>query len=91
MNVTQKRSPLHFSAQNGHERDTELLLANGADVNLVDFEGNSPILACGKNGSTTILQMLLSHGASIHVRASVLLLSFYLVDLPSLGPEPSWI
>ena len=65
----QFRTPLHFSAQNGHERDTQLLLEHGADVTLRDWEGNTPMLAVAKNGSTKIMRHLLAYGASLSVRA----------------------
>jgi ankyrin repeat protein len=61
------RTPLHLSSQNGHAADCRLLLNYQADVSARDTDGNTAILACGKNGSIPNLHQLLQFNANIWV------------------------
>jgi ankyrin repeat protein len=37
-------TPLHFAADRGHIEIVNILIANGADVNAVDEEGQTPLM-----------------------------------------------
>lgn len=47
---------LHVAAAAGYQDIVEALIANGADVNLVNFDGQTPLhLACEKNHESIAL------------------------------------
>ena len=56
-------SPMHASASYGHVALLEYLLTNGADVNLRDLDGDTPLLICEDQAS---FEMLERHGADIN-------------------------
>ena len=43
-------SPLFISCQNGHDKMVQILLKNGADINLSDNMGNCPLFISCQNG-----------------------------------------
>ena len=73
-----KSYPLHFAARSNKMRITQLLLSLGADVNLVDMQGDTPLLRCIDIGGGykresdesihTMAQTLLMWGADINAR-----------------------
>jgi ankyrin repeat protein len=62
--------PLHIALENGHPDVAKLLLECGANVSLVDSDGNTPLMLALKNsyiGNDTI-KLLLGYGARFDVR-----------------------
>ena len=61
------RGPLHCLARQGgqdHIEITEILLNNGANVNQVDEQGDSPLHTAIYNGNLLMAMLLLRHGAN---------------------------
>lgn len=58
-------SPLHIACVNGHHSTVQLLLENGADINLCDEKGASPLHMARQNGHERIVQLLLKNGADM--------------------------
>lgn len=53
-------SPLYIACQNGHESTAQLLLSNGADIDLCIEDGTNPICVacfdgCRKDGASPLL------------------------------------
>lgn len=46
------------------EQMVDLLVKNGANVNVVDYYGRSPLYMAARNGNKNIVQMLISKGIS---------------------------
>ena len=51
------------ASMNGHIKIVQLLLANGADVNLKDSEGDTALDEAELNDNTEIIKLLKSAGA----------------------------
>jgi len=72
------RTPLHMASQRGHSGIAELLLKFGADVDAEDNNTMTPLLLvlqhwgpvgdASQTQITKAAQLLLEHGASVHVR-----------------------
>lgn len=60
---THGQSPLHVSATKGCKPAVELLVARGADPNLKDYDGRTPLALARENGHTVIVEFLQQHGA----------------------------
>ncbi len=58
--------PIDGAAWNNHPEIINLLVRAGADVNVSDSEGGSPLCTAARAGSLEAVKVLLSHGA--HVR-----------------------
>lgn len=61
-------TPLHAAAGHGHKHVVELLLAKGADVNVVDQNGQTPLHDTAGNGHTDVVRLLLAKGADVHAK-----------------------
>ena len=61
---------LHWAAEKGHTNILQFLLARGANVEVKDDEGNTPLLT--SNGHLDIAQLLLEHGAEVNVQDRLL-------------------
>ena len=46
-----------------HPEVVEFLINNGAEVNVTDDQGNSPLHYAKEKGRTTVVELLGSHGA----------------------------
>jgi ankyrin repeat protein len=57
-------TPLIISAHHDFLENTQLLLDNGADMELTDKEGNTPLLIAMKKGRFTTALLLLNSGAN---------------------------
>ncbi|CAH1787770.1 unnamed protein product [Owenia fusiformis] len=57
------RYPLHFAADYGQTEIIEYLVSQGADVNMSDKHGITPLLAAIWEGHTKSVQVLLDNGA----------------------------
>ena len=62
-------TPLHWVAQRGLTRGIACLLENGADPNVVDDKGQTPLHFIAKKGiGKNQAQLLIEHGANINAR-----------------------
>lgn len=59
---------LLLAVYGGRTEDVECLLAAGADVNLADKDGLTPLMASAMNGSIMIARLLLDAGADPSMR-----------------------
>ncbi|KAL8609667.1 hypothetical protein ACOMHN_049747 [Nucella lapillus] len=66
------KSPLHSAAEQGHREAVHLLLENGADANIRNFEGVTPLMvcaeSCGKSRSVESMRALIDAGAMIDLK-----------------------
>ncbi|MFA5119176.1 MAG: ankyrin repeat domain-containing protein [Candidatus Omnitrophota bacterium] len=62
------RSALFYASQNGHADTVKLLLDRGANPNLKDSMGVSPLRLAAEGGHLEIVNLLLAHGAAPDVR-----------------------
>ncbi|KAH6693771.1 ankyrin repeat-containing domain protein [Plectosphaerella plurivora] len=59
-------SPLQQAALNGHEHVMATLIANGADVNGVDPDGCTMLMAAVTSGQPEAVRLLLDHGVDVN-------------------------
>ena len=59
------RPLLYIAARNGHYKVCEILLENGADINVCDENGLTPLHAASYYGHEDIIKLLISYGADI--------------------------
>jgi ankyrin repeat protein len=59
---------LHEASCFGHESTAQLLLSRGADTELVNEHGNTPLAIAVLNGHHAVCQLLLDHGAAINTQ-----------------------
>jgi ankyrin repeat protein len=76
---------LHSSAYSGFEKLVQLLLANKADVSLLDRAGKTPLFYAAREGRSSIVRLLLERGAEPNHGNDLLPLHVAVVakDLPS--------
>mmetsp|Transcript_12130 Transcript_12130/g.36978 ORF Transcript_12130/g.36978 Transcript_12130/m.36978 type:complete len:860 (+) Transcript_12130:144-2723(+) len=60
-----KRTPLHLAASEGHADVAELLLVNGARMDVRDRFGRTPIDDAIKNGSKAVLQVMKQYDGDV--------------------------
>jgi len=58
------------AAQEGRTKTVKALLADGAAVNTMDQEGNTPLMWAARNGHSEIVKMLLAKGADVDTEDS---------------------
>jgi ankyrin repeat protein len=56
-------TPLHIAVASGHRDIVELLVTRGADVNVKDRMGQTPLDMAKQKRQTEIIDLLLAHGA----------------------------
>ena len=61
-----ERTLLYIAARNGHYKVSEILLENGADIELHDKNGSTPLHMASYHGHEDIIKLLLSYGANIY-------------------------
>ena len=61
-------SPLAWSASHGQTEATRLLIESGADVNIKDDNGSTPLHAAAAFGRVDVAKLLVEHGADLQVR-----------------------
>lgn len=59
-------SPLHYACKLGNIEIIQLLLGNGADINLINNSGKSPIYYACKHGNIELIKYLIEHGANFN-------------------------
>ncbi|MBK0378629.1 ankyrin repeat domain-containing protein [Mucilaginibacter segetis] len=60
--------PLHSAVAGNHTDIAEMLISNGANVNVKQTAGVTPLHSAAQNGNTELLIMLLEHGAEVNIR-----------------------
>lgn len=60
------RAGLHYASQYGHLNACRLLLSRGADMNVKNINGNTPLFYACKSGNYDICELLISRGASVN-------------------------
>lgn len=63
-------SPLYAAVWHHRLEATAALIAHGANVNVVERSGVTPLITAASNGDDALVRLLLAHGASVNVRAS---------------------
>ncbi|XP_078346596.1 myotrophin-like [Oculina patagonica] len=63
------RNGLHFAADYGQKEVIEYLLSKGANINLPDRHGITPLLASIFESKTACVQLLLEKGANKNLKA----------------------
>ena len=61
-------SPLAWSVSHGQTEATRLLIENGADVNLKDDNGSTPLHGAAVFGRADVAKLLIENGANLQVR-----------------------
>lgn len=64
------RTALHWAALAGHTNMVELLLVNGAEVDVRDDKNATPLWCAAANGNTDVVKDLISKGANINVKGA---------------------
>ncbi|EGZ23205.1 hypothetical protein PHYSODRAFT_246139, partial [Phytophthora sojae] len=54
------KTPLHYCVQEGGLLVTDLLLARGADINLEDSDGSTPVKRVLQRADLNVLQLFLN-------------------------------
>ena len=62
-------TPLNMGAWFGHKEIVELLLANGAGVNIKNNEGKTPLYFAAQMGHKEIVELLIAKGANLNAKA----------------------
>ncbi|AIF80630.1 pfs, nacht and ankyrin domain protein [endosymbiont of Acanthamoeba sp. UWC8] len=66
-------APLHYAAENPYGKEmAEILLNYGADVDIKDNNGSSPLDLAFEKGNYELFKLLILHGAKAHCNPSIL-------------------
>jgi len=64
----ENNTPLIHSIQNGYFSIIELLIKNGADVNIKNNEGNTPLIYAIRRGYLPMVKLLIESKANVNIR-----------------------
>jgi ankyrin repeat protein/predicted DNA-binding WGR domain protein len=67
-----KRTPLHYAAQRGAITSTMFMLSKGADLEIADSQGNTPLAISIKSGHANYAVMLVQQSADVNKDVFVL-------------------
>ncbi len=67
--VNMRQTPLFFATESGQKDVAELLLANGADVNARDIDGETPLFHTVEKGHIDAVQLLLASKADVNAKS----------------------
>jgi ankyrin repeat protein len=56
-------SALHYASEKGYTKMVQILLENGANVDIRNYKGQTPLHIAAKKGNVEIVKILLSYGA----------------------------
>ena len=63
-------TPLHWAAMEGHKKIAELLIANGADVNMKSSSlGRTPLQHAAQLGHKKIAELFIAKGADVNAKS----------------------
>ena len=57
-----------IAAYQGHIKIIELLIANGADIDLKNNNGDNPLILAAYQGHTVIVKVLIANGANVNTK-----------------------
>jgi hypothetical protein len=63
--LAEGRSALHWAVRKGEFKMTEILISYGADVNLLDYKGETVVFYALFRNSYELMKLLIDHGASL--------------------------
>lgn len=61
-----QKSPLHYALEENYTEIVELLIENGADIALEDFNGETPIYGAIENKSYNLVKILIEKGTDVN-------------------------
>jgi len=61
-------STLHHASYNGHENIIKFLIANGADLSIKNYCGDTPLLNAIRRGHKKCVELLIANGADTNVK-----------------------
>jgi ankyrin repeat protein/nucleoside phosphorylase len=63
-----RRTPLSWAAESGHEAIAKLLIDSNADLEIMSYSGRTALTWAAKNGHKTVVKLLLDKGANIEAK-----------------------
>ncbi|ESP05113.1 hypothetical protein LOTGIDRAFT_101181, partial [Lottia gigantea] len=76
-------TPLGATSWDDAARSADFLIQNGADVNKIDFKGESPLHRACSNVSIEVIKLLLNHGCCVNSQTKDQKLSPLMMSIPS--------
>lgn len=66
---------LHWAASYGQVNSVQLLIANGAEVDVLGPEGETPLLMAADGGHHEVVRLLLNEGANVNHMDHVIIIN----------------